>query len=132
MCSSTTGPHWRCLRLPSARSPLGDVLVCLSGQCHLWVTGGVSASRHGWSGRGSGVVGCVLSLEGATVDCPKRRRSSCAVWLSVTDLLMFPRYYTMSRVAARFVTTALFCSDACRFCHQREGDKSNSLCTFLT
>ena len=78
-CSSTTGPHWHCLRHPPAR--LGDILVCLSEECHLWLTGGVSASRHGWSGRGSGVVGCGLLLEGASADCPMRRRSSRAVWL---------------------------------------------------
>ena len=50
------------------------------GGCPLWVTGGVSASRHGWSGRGSGVVGCGLSLEGSSVDRPIHR-TSCAVRL---------------------------------------------------
>ena len=101
-CSSITGPHWHCLRHPIIRPPLGDVLVCLSGECHLWVTGGVSASRHGWSGRGSGVVGCGPLQEGASVDCPMRRRSSCAVWLSITDLFLFPRYYTMSPCCRMF------------------------------
>ena len=31
------------------------------------MTGGVSASRHGWSGRGSGAMGCGLLL--LTVQC---------------------------------------------------------------